>query len=140
MKTLDKKLVIGFNQPGPISWKSVPDFIQNALIAQGCILLHHPCKQPQLKHIRFQYVPLFYKGHLYYLQRWSHDEWGVSPSEILFPEGAPCMVEVLDHGSLLSLLVKKAVAQSYGLLPNDSPSQPSAATGQCADKMLPLVC
>ncbi|MEM9265403.1 MAG: hypothetical protein AAGA46_07760 [Cyanobacteria bacterium P01_F01_bin.13] len=140
MKKLDNKPVIGAHQPGPISWKSVPKFIQTALIAQGCILLQHHRQHPQRKHIRFQYVPLFYKGHLYYLQRWSHDEWGVSPSQLLFPDGSPCLFELLNHGSLLSLIVKKAVAKFYGLFPDDFPSQPSSVAGRDTDKMLPLAC
>lgn len=117
------------NQPGPITWNAVPDFIQKALITEGCTLLKHRRERPILApHIRFQYVPLAFQGELYYLQRWSHHEWGISPSKLIFPVEGACSMVVLSNGSLLSLLVKKAVASFYGDFPDNSPIQPTSST------------
>ena len=139
MTALNNKSAKWSDQPGPISWKSVPDFIQHTLIDQDCSLLKHDREQPQLKHIRFQYTPLLYKDHLYYLQRWSDHEWGVSPSQIIFPTEGTCSFEVLSNGNLLSLLVKKAVTRFYGHFPDNSPLQPFSSTSQYTNgKMLPL--
>lgn len=127
------------NQPGLMSWKTVPEFIQTALKTQGCTLLKHRRDYPRLKHIRFQYVPLSYQGDLYYLQKWSHHEWGVSPSQIIFPTEGTCPLQVLSNGSLLLALVKKAVASFYGDFPDDSPWQPSPSTRRYSNgDMLPL--
>ena len=106
---------------GPITWQSVPDFIQMALIAEGCTLLQPQRQQAQLPHLRFQYIPLSYQGNLYYLQKWSLHEWGVSPSQLIFPADGACPFAALTHGSLLSSRVKKAVANFYGHSPNHSP-------------------
>ncbi|MEM7794761.1 MAG: hypothetical protein AAF579_09945 [Cyanobacteria bacterium P01_C01_bin.118] len=113
------------NQPGPIAWDTVPGFIQKVLITEGCTLLKHCRERPLLPHIRFQYVPLAYQGELYYLQRWSHHEWGVSPSQLIFPAEGACSMGVLSNGSLLSQLVKKAVVRFYGDFPGNSPFQAS---------------
>ncbi|MEM1238754.1 MAG: hypothetical protein AAGI45_02830 [Cyanobacteria bacterium P01_H01_bin.26] len=121
------------NQPGPIVWQVVPEFIQNTLRAQGCILLKHHHTWPVLKHIRFQYVPLSYRGCLYYLQRWSQHEWGVSPRQIIFPEDTVCTLETLSNGSLLSSRVKQAVAKSYGLCPDSLAVQLSFPTSRYTD-------
>ena len=125
MQTVDSQLSKWSSQPGPISWKTVPDFIQKTLTAEGCALLRHRYEHPLLAHIRFQYVPLAYQGDLYYLQRWSRHEWGVSPSQMIFPDEHTCPLEILNNGSLLSLLVKKAIACFYGDFPDNSPLQPS---------------
>lgn len=139
MHALNSQLAQWSNQPGSISWKMVPDFIQTVLATEGCTLLKHRCERPLLAHIRFQYAPLFYQGGLYYLQRWSCREWGVSPSQIIFPAEGPCPLECLDKGSQLSLLVKKAVANFYGDFPDNSPLQPSPSTKRYPNgKMLPL--
>lgn len=139
MDTLNNKPVRCSHQPGSISWKAVPDFIQKVLIDQGCILLNHRCERPQLTHIRFQYVPLSYQGVLYYLQRWSRDEWGVSPSPVIFPTEGPCSFNGLSNGSMLSLLVKQAVAKFYGHFPDNSPSEPPSSTRRYRkNNVLPL--
>ena len=138
MKKVDSKATGCSNQPGPISWQSVPEFIQKALAAQGCVLLRHRQQRPLLAHIRFQYTPFSYEGALYYLQCWSHDEWGVSPSPIIFPSEGSCSFDELNNGSLLSLTVKKAVAKSYGIFPDNSPSTPPSPTKQYDDRLLPL--
>ena len=137
MNTLSNKSVRCSNQPGQMTWKAVPEFMQRVLITQGCTLLRHQQQRPQSKHIRFQYVPFSYQGDLYYLQRWSRDEWGVSPSQIIFPEGGSCSLAVLDNGSMLSLLVKNAIAKFYGHFPDNSPFQPPLSTRR-QDKVLPL--
>lgn len=116
------------NQPGPMPWGCVPDFIQTVLKDQGCTLLRHRRQWPQLKHIRFQFAPLAYEGDLYFLQRWSQHEWGVTPSQIIFPMEGPCLPKLLSNGSLLSEAVKRAVAIAYGDFPSDSPFQPSPST------------
>lgn len=131
MQVLNSQLAKRSNQPDPIVWNTVPAFIKKALTTEGCILLKHRCDRPQLTpHIRFQYAPLAYQGQLYYLQRWSHHEWGVSPSQIIFPVENACSIAVLSNGSLLSLLVKKAVASFYGDFPDNSPLQPSPFTSR----------
>ncbi|MEO0394627.1 MAG: hypothetical protein AAF243_01420 [Cyanobacteria bacterium P01_A01_bin.137] len=127
------------NQPGSISWQTVPDFIQKTLSAQGCTLLKYHRERPQLAHIRFQYVSFAYQGDLYYLQRWSDHEWGVSPSQIIFPADGVCPLKTLSNGSLLSSLVKKSVARFFGHFPDNSPFQPSSSTSRhTQSKMLPL--
>ena len=128
METLSNNLVRCSNQPGQITWQAVPDFIQRVLTTQGCTLLRHRRERPQLSHIRFQYVPFAYQGNLYYLQRWSRDEWGVSPSQIIFPSEGPCPFALLDNGSLLSLLIKQAIANAHGHSPDNSPFQPPLST------------
>ncbi|NEQ53664.1 MAG: hypothetical protein F6K11_26615 [Leptolyngbya sp. SIO3F4] len=128
MQKQSSHLVQWSSQPGPISWKTVPDFIQKVLTAEGCTLLKHYCQRPQLAHIRFQYLPLSYQGNLYYLQKWSCYEWGVSPSQLIFPAEGSCPFDVLSNGSLLSLVVKKAVSKFYGDSPDNSPLQPSPST------------
>ena len=139
MGTQNNKPARWSNQPGPIVWKVVPEFIQNTLSAQGCILLNHHHTWPLLKHIRFQYAPLSYRGCLYYLQRWSQHEWGVSPKQIIFPGDTACTLDTLSNGSLLSSLVKQAVAKSYGLCPNSLTVQSSLPTGRYTDgQMLSL--
>ncbi|ESA32369.1 hypothetical protein N836_27650 [Leptolyngbya sp. Heron Island J] len=138
MQTLSSQPVQRSNQPGPITWKAVPDFIQRALTTEGCTLLKYQRKRPKLAHIRFQYVPLEYQGDLYYLQRWSHHEWGVSPSQIIFPTEGPCSLENLSNGNLLSLVVKRAVASFYGQFQDNSPLQPSPSNRRHAGKSLPL--
>ena len=125
------------SQPGPMTWNTVPDFIQRTLTTEGCTLINQRHRHPLVSHIRFQYVPLAYQGELYYLQRWSHHEWGVSPSQIIFPTESPCSMAILSHGSLLSLAVKKAVANFYDDFPDHSPRQSSTKRyGQ--GKKLPL--
>ncbi|MGD1855470.1 MAG: hypothetical protein ACFB2W_14595 [Leptolyngbyaceae cyanobacterium] len=127
-------------QPGLISWDAVPECIQKVLILEGCTLLKHRRERPLLAHIRFQYVPLAYQGDLYYLQRWSRHEWGVSPSQTIFPIEGGCPMVVLSRASLLSLQVKKAVAGFYGGSPDCSPLQLSSSTRRnTKDDMLPLV-
>ena len=138
MQMLSSQPVQRSNQPGPITWKAVPDFIQKALTSQGCTLLKYHRERPKLAHIRFQYVPLAYQGNLYYLQRWSRHEWGVSPSQIIFPAEGPCSLGDLSHGNLLSLIVKRAVASFYGQFPDDSPLQPSPSNRRQTGKILPL--
>lgn len=125
MHALNSQPATGAKQPGPITWNTVPDFIQRALTTEGCTLLNHRRERPLAPHIRFQYAPLAYQGELYYLQRWSHHEWGVSPSQIIFPTEGPCSMTILNHSSLLSLLVKKAVANFYDDFPDNSPLRPS---------------
>ena len=139
MDKLSNKPVRCSNQPGQISWKAVPDFIQKVLTTQGCTLLRHHRERPHLKHIRFQYVPLAYQGELYYLQRWSRDEWGVSPSQIIFPNEGSCPANMLSNGSMLSMLVKNAIATFYGHFPDNSPSHPPSSTRRYRDnETLPL--
>ncbi len=139
MQTLSSQSVKRSNQPGPITWKAVPDFIQKALITEGCTLLKYQRERPKLVHIRFQYVPFAYQGDLYYLQRWSAHEWGVSPSQIIFPTEGPCSLELLSNGNLLSLVVKGAVAKFYGHFPDNSPLQSSPYTRRYTNgQILPL--
>lgn len=126
-------------QPGLMSWTTVPDFIQAALKTRGCTLLRHQRQRPQLKHIRFQYAPFAYQDNLYYLQKWSRDEWGVSPSQIIFPAEGACPFELLSNGSLLATVVKKAVAKFYGHFPDDFSLQLSSAGRRSINgQMLPL--
>lgn len=133
MQALNNKATGYSHQSGPISWKTVPEFIQNALSTQGCTLLKHHRDHPHHKHIRFQYVPLSYQGCLYYLQKWSRDEWGVSPCQIIFPAEGACSFEALNDSSLLSSVVQNAVARFYGNFPEGSLLQPSLATQQYAN-------
>lgn len=125
-------------QTGLMPWTTVPDFIQTVLRTRGCTLLRHQCRRPHLKHIRFQYVPFAYQGDLYYLQKWSRDEWGVSPSQIIFPTEGACPFRLLNNGSLLSTVVKKAVAKFYGHFPDDFPLQPSSSKRYTNAQVLPL--
>lgn len=139
MRSLNSQLPQRSNQTGPIAWNAVPDFIQKALTTEGCTLLKYQRERPKLVHIRFQYVPFAYQGDLYYLQRWSAHEWGVSPSQIIFPTEGPCSSEALNNGNLLSLVVKRAVAKFYGHFPDNSPLQPSPSTRRYTNgQMLPL--
>ena len=124
MQMLNSQPAKRSDQPGLSSWKTVPDFIQKTLTAQGCTLLKYHRERPKLAHIRFQYMPFAYQGDLYYLQRWSHHEWGVSPSQIIFPSEGPCPLELLNNGNMLSSLVKTAVAKFYGDFPDNSPLHP----------------
>lgn len=126
------------HQPGLMPWTTVPDFIQTVLRTRGCTLLRHQYRRPQLKHIRFQYVPFSYQGDLYYLQRWSRDEWGVSPSQVIFPDEGACPLKLLSNGSLLTTVVKKAVAKFYGHFPDDFSLQPSSSRQHTNGQMLPL--
>ncbi|NET37995.1 MAG: hypothetical protein F6K19_39360 [Cyanothece sp. SIO1E1] len=101
-------------KPSPMSWALVPEIIKDALAAQGCSFLHHWQRKPHHLYVRFQYAPLVFQGHLFYLQRWAPAEWGVSPSQIVFPRsGWICTEETLSHGSLLSQVVRDAVIQMY---------------------------
>lgn len=130
---------IAAHQPGLMLWTTVPDFIQTVLKTQGCTLLRHQCRRPQLKHIRFQYVPFAYQGDLYYLQRWSRDEWGVTPSQIIFPAEGSCPLALLSNGSLLATVVKKAVANFYGHFSDDFSLQSSSSSRRYTNgQMLPL--
>ncbi|MBT9317663.1 hypothetical protein [Leptothoe spongobia] len=139
MQALNSQLAEWSSQPGPVSWEMVPDFIQKALTAEGCTLLKHRREHPLFAHIRFQYIPLAYQGDLYYLQRWSYHEWGVSPSQTIFSDEGSSSLNVLSNGSLLSLLVKKAVASFYGDLPDNSPLQSSSSAKRYTNgTMLPL--
>lgn len=136
MQTLTHQPAKWPNQPGLISWQTVPDFIRKTLSAQGCTLLKYNRQRPKLAHIRFQYAPLAYQDELYYLQQWSHHEWGVTPSQIIFPSEGACPLAVLNSGGLLSSVVKKAVANFYGHFPDNSPFEPSSKA--YASKTLPL--
>ncbi len=139
MQSLHSQPVKQSNQPGLSSWKTVPDFIQQTLTVQGCTLLKYHRDRPKLAHIRFQYMPFAYQGELYYLQRWSHHEWGVSPSQIIFPAEGACSLAVLSNGNMLSSLVKQAVAQFYGDFPDNSPFHPSPSPRRYRNsKTLPL--
>ncbi|MBX2864021.1 MAG: hypothetical protein KTR27_10725 [Leptolyngbyaceae cyanobacterium MAG.088] len=139
MKMLNNQPAKWSEQTGLSSWKTVPDFIKNALITQGCTLLKHHRNRSELAHIRFQYLPLAYQQDLYYLQKWSCHEWGVSPSQIIFPSEGNCPLDVLSNGNMLSCLVKNAVAKFYGDSPDNSPVHPSPSTRRYMnDKTLPL--
>ena len=125
MERLKSQPATGANQLGLIDWSAVPGCIQGALTTAGAVLLNHRRERPLAPHIRFQYVPFAYSGDVYYLQRWSDREWGVSPSQIIFPTEGACSTSLLNNGSLLSLLIKKAVADFYGDFPDNSLLQPS---------------
>ncbi len=136
---LDNQPVKWSAQPGPSTWKTVPDFIQKVLTAQGCTLLKYHLERPDLAHIRFQYLPFAYQSDLYYLQRWSRHEWGVSPSPIIFPSEGTCSMAALNNGNMLSSLVKHTVAKVYGDFPDNSPVHPSPSTERYMNgKPLPL--
>ena len=64
MKTQTQQNTQLAEKPGPIPWQAVPEFIQNALIGQGCVLLEQYQQRPHLPHIRFQYAPLLYQENL----------------------------------------------------------------------------
>lgn len=95
--------------PGLMSWAQVPQFIQAVLRAEGCTFFAPVNDINRLPHIRFQYAPLVFQGSLYYLQRWSIHEWGISPSQVLFPESGGCPLAVLSAGSFLAQRIKAAV-------------------------------
>ncbi|MEA5466747.1 hypothetical protein [Leptothoe sp. PORK10 BA2] len=137
MESVNNTPIKWSKHPGAIAWKSVPDFIQTVLITEGCTLLKQPREQPQIPHIRFQYVPMTYQGNLYYLQKWSHHEWGVLPSQLIFPALGTCPFEALNNGSLLSSLVKKAVAKFYGHSLDNSPFQ-AISSRHNSEKILSL--
>lgn len=100
----------GPGKPSPMPWELVPELIKVALAVQGCSLLHHWKRRPHHLYVRFQYAPLVYQSDLFYLQRWASAEWGVSPSQIIFPRtGWPCTEKTLRNGSLLSQVVRDTV-------------------------------
>ena len=102
----------GPGKPSPLSWQLVPDLVKAALTDKGCSLLHHWKRRPHHLYVRFQYAPLVYQGDLFYLQRWAAAEWGVAPSQIVFPrQGWACSEKALRNGSLLSQAVRNAIVQ-----------------------------
>ncbi len=102
----------GPGKPSPLSWQLVPALVKTALTDKGCSLLHHWKRRPHHLYVRFQYAPLVYQGDLFYIQRWASAEWGVSPSQIIFPRnGWSCPEKALRHGSLLSQVVRKAIVE-----------------------------
>lgn len=104
----------GPGKPSPMMWELVPDQIRAVLLHAGCLLLKHWTRRHHLSHVRFQYAPLVYEGDLFYLQRWAPVEWGVAPSQLIFPhEGWPCTEKTRTNGSLLSLKVRLAIASQY---------------------------
>ncbi|MEO0489942.1 MAG: hypothetical protein AAFZ49_10355 [Cyanobacteria bacterium J06659_2] len=123
-QTLSKSLESNIIRPGPMSWEWVPQFIQDTLRAAGCIFFTAVNEINRLPHIRFQYAPLVFQGSLYYLQRWSIHEWGVSPSQVLFPESGGCPLTVLSAGGFLTQRVKAAVRQ-FDQGANCEPAPPS---------------
>ena len=111
-KVIVPKHLPGPGKPSPMSWELVPELIKATLTAQGCSLLHHWKRRPHHLYVRFQYAPLVYQGDLFYLQRWAAAEWGISPSQIIFPRtGWPCTEKTLRNGSLLSQVVRDAVVR-----------------------------
>lgn len=104
----------GPGKPSPMRWELVPNPIRTVLLDAGCMLLKHWTRRSHNAHVRFQYAPMIYEGDLYYLQRWSRVEWGVSPSQLIFPhEGWPCTEKTRRDGSHLSLLVRREIANLY---------------------------
>lgn len=123
----------GPGKPSPMSWQLAPELIKAALTAQGCSLLHHWKRRPHHLYVRFQYAPLVYQADLFYLQRWASAEWGVSPSQIIFPrKGWPCTEKALRNGSLLSQVVRDAVVR---LLSHECIDQEQLANQRLADRL-----
>ena len=111
-KVICPKRLPGSGKPSPMSWELVPELIKATLKTKGCSLLHHWRRRPHHLYVRFQYAPLVYQGDLFYLQRWAPAEWGVSPSQVIFPRpGWPCTEKALRNGGLLSQMVRDAVVK-----------------------------
>ena len=132
-KVICPKRLPGPGKPSPMSWELAPELIKFDLRAKGCSLLHHWKRRPHHLYVRFQYAPLVYQGDLFYLQRWAPAEWGVSPSQIIFPrKGWPCTEKALRHGSLLSRVVRNAVVR---LLSREYIDRERVAKQRLADRL-----
>lgn len=115
----------GPGKPSPMMWELVPAPIKAVLLDAGCLLLKHWTRRHHNSYVRFQYAPFVYEGDLYYLQRWAAVEWGVVPSQLIFPhDGWPCSEQTRTHGSQLSVAVRQAIAQMY---PHQSAAAPTAS-------------
>ncbi|MEM6716664.1 MAG: hypothetical protein AAF827_16800 [Cyanobacteria bacterium P01_D01_bin.6] len=104
----------GPGKPSPMMWQLIPTQLKAVLVNEGCMLLKHWERRQHYAYVRFQYAPLVYLGDLFYLQRWSATEWHVSPSQLIFPhDGWPCTEKTRQHGSHLSFLVRRKIAELF---------------------------
>ena len=104
----------GPGKPSPMKWELVPDQIQEVLIRAGCLPIRHWSRRHHSSYVRFQYAPFVYEGDLFYLQRWAPVEWGVSPSQLIFPhESWPCTEKTRTNGNFLALKVRRTIAEHY---------------------------